>query len=158
MRLSIAEAAITALSQALARTPNREIGGVLVGEHRGDDHFVILDLSVQVTEGTRDHFVRDPAQHQPFLDAFFARTGHDYTRFNYLGEWHSHVRVAAVPSGEDIATMQALVANPATNAALAVLLVARRGRRGPVELSTTVFREGYPPEMLLPTIEDALAS
>lgn len=158
MRLAIAASALATLCQALASTPNREIGGVLVGQHRGDGDFVILDLSVQITEGTRHHFVRDPVLHQPFLDAFFARTEHNYATFNYLGEWHSHVRVAPVPSAEDIDTMQALVANPAANAALAVLLIARGGRSSRIELSTTVFRDRFPHEVLPLTVEGAITS
>ncbi|SEO46217.1 JAB domain-containing protein [Luteibacter sp. UNC138MFCol5.1] len=137
--------ALNKLRSALQRTRSHEVGGVLVGQHLSADLFAVLDLSVQVTEGTRDHFVRDPSQHRAFLDAFFERTGHDYARFNYLGEWHSHIHVAAIASGPDIATMQAIVADPAVNAAMAVLVVARLGGGDRLEMSATVYRDGSDP-------------
>jgi hypothetical protein len=49
-----------------------------------------VDISFQKRGGTFAHFVRDPTHHKAFLTDFFASTGKDYKRFNYLGEWHSH--------------------------------------------------------------------
>ena len=43
--------------------------------------------------------------HKAFLDEFFQRTGHDYQRFNYIGEWHFAPPLRALPSGEDCTTM-----------------------------------------------------
>ena len=43
------------------------------------------------------------------LAGFFRRTGSDFRRFNYLGEWHSHPSFAVLPSGEDMMSMQNLV-------------------------------------------------
>jgi integrative and conjugative element protein (TIGR02256 family) len=145
MRVAMAASTIEKLRAALKETPDREIGGVLVGQHLGGDAFLVLDLSLQVTGGTKQHFVRDPEVHQPFIDAFFERTGHDYATFNYLGEWHSHIDVPPIPSPEDIRTMEAHVANPAVNTPFALLLIARRGRGRNVELSVTVFQEDHAP-------------
>ncbi|MET4675960.1 MULTISPECIES: Mov34/MPN/PAD-1 family protein [unclassified Luteibacter] len=154
MRVTITPQALEKLRAALQHTPDREVGGVLVGQHLGDDLFAVLDLSVQTTEGTRDHFVRDPALHRPFLDAFFERTGRDYATFNYLGEWHSHIHVAAVASGTDVSTMQALVADPAVNAAMAVLVIARLGPLHRLEMSATVFRNGHHPHPVSLSVTD----
>ena len=92
------------LRQELRRAKAREIGGLLMGEHVRDDVFRVVDISVQRSGGSQTHFVRDPSSHAAQLDAFFARTGNDFTRFNYLGEWHSHptfepapVRPTAIP-------------------------------------------------------------
>jgi proteasome lid subunit RPN8/RPN11 len=29
-------------------------------------------------------------------------TGHDFSRYNYLGEWHSHPRFGLYPSADDV--------------------------------------------------------
>jgi integrative and conjugative element protein (TIGR02256 family) len=88
---------------------SREIGGILMGEQVGPDHFRVVDFSVDNTTGTRAHFVRSPEHHAAELKKFFQRTGSDFRRFNYLGEWHSHPSYAVRPSHEDIASMQSLV-------------------------------------------------
>ena len=43
------------------------------------------------------------------LESFFRKTGSDFKRFNYLGEWHSHPSFPVRPSHEDIMSMQSLV-------------------------------------------------
>lgn len=120
----------------------REIGGVMVGEHVANDTFRIVDLSVQLSGGTAAHFVRDPDKAKAFLDEFFQRTGHDYQRFNYIGEWHSHPRFVPVPSGEDCSTMLELVHDPDVGVNFAVLIIARQRLFGGMELSATLFRRG----------------
>jgi [CysO sulfur-carrier protein]-S-L-cysteine hydrolase len=87
MKLIVTLAHIRLLVQTLKKAGRRETGGVLVAEHVGDDTFRLVGLSVQTTGGSTTHFVRDPAEHRAFLDAFFDRTGHDYARYNYFGEW-----------------------------------------------------------------------
>lgn len=145
MRVEMYVSTLEKLRAALKATPDREIGGVLMGQHLGDGAFLIVDFSLQITGGTKQHFVRDPALHKPFLDDFFERTGHDYATFNYLGEWHSHIDVPPVPSSEDIRTMQAHVANPEVNAPFALLMIVCQGRGRSVELSATVFQEAHSP-------------
>jgi integrative and conjugative element protein (TIGR02256 family) len=145
IRVEMSVSTLEKLRDALKTTPDREIGGVLLGQHLGDDVFLIVDLSLQITGGSKQHFVRDPALHKPFIDDFFERTGHDYATFNYLGEWHSHIDVAPIPSSEDIRTMQAHVANPEVNAPFALLVIVRQGKDRNVELSATVFQEERSP-------------
>jgi integrative and conjugative element protein (TIGR02256 family) len=135
------------------RGRNREIGGVLVGEHVSNDLFRVVDISVQLSGGTAAHFVRDPEHHRAFLADFFAQTGRDYQRFNYLGEWHSHPRFAPLPSGEDFITMLNLVADPEVGANFAVLIIARLHRWSRLEISATLFRAGLLPENIAVEIE-----
>jgi integrative and conjugative element protein (TIGR02256 family) len=135
------------------RGRNREIGGVLVGEHVTNDLFRIVDISVQLSGGTAAHFVRDPEHHRAFLADFFVRTGRDYQRFNYLGEWHSHPRFAPLPSGEDFVTMLDLVADPEVGANFAVLIIARLHRWSRLEISATLFRAGLMPEAISIEVE-----
>ena len=131
----------------------REIGGVLVGEHIEGETFRIVDISVQLSGGTAVHFVRDPVKHKAFLDDFFRRTGHDYQRFNYIGEWHSHPRFMPLPSGEDFTTMLELIQDTAVGVNFAVLIIARLRFWSGVQLSATMFRRGCTPEAVEVEIE-----
>ncbi|WP_073068572.1 Mov34/MPN/PAD-1 family protein [Paracoccus solventivorans] len=97
------------LSGCLRRAGRREIGGILMGEQVAPDHFRIIEFSVDAVSGTAAHFVRSPKHHSAALGDFFRRTGADYRRFNYLGEWHSHPSFPVRPSSEDITSMQGLV-------------------------------------------------
>lgn len=111
-----------------------------MGEHLGDDDYRIIDLSVQRAGGTAVCFIRHPKKHRTQLDLFFERTGHNYTRFNYLGEWHSHPSFPTAPSGPDLRTMQALARDPAVGANFLVLLIVRLESDASLRSSTTVFR------------------
>ncbi|TIP29637.1 MAG: hypothetical protein E5X67_06260 [Mesorhizobium sp.] len=95
--------------KCLRRAGRREIGGILMGEQVAPDHFRIVDFSVDETTGTAAHFVRSPNYHAEALESFFRRTGSDFRRFNYLGEWHSHPSFPVRPSQEDMMSMQSLV-------------------------------------------------
>lgn len=122
----------------------REVGGLLFAEHLGGDIFRLVEVSVQKKGGTTGRFVRDPQEHQEQLNEFFERTGDDHTRFNYLGEWHSHPSFSAVPSREDIETMKSLVSDPSVGVNFAVLLIVRR-QDSRLATSATVFgRSGEP--------------
>ena len=81
-----------------------------------------------------------PEHSRAFLAEFFARTGKDYERFNYLGEWHSHPLFSVHPSGPDFATMFEIVEDPEVRAHFAVLLIVRLRRLwSALEISATVF-------------------
>lgn len=95
--------------KSLRRAGGYEIGGILMGEQVAPDHFRIVDFSVDEATGTAAHFVRSPDYHAEALESFFRRTGSDFRRFNYLGEWHSHPSFPVRPSQEDMMSMQSLV-------------------------------------------------
>jgi hypothetical protein len=111
-----------------------------MAEHLGDDDYRIVDLSVQRRGGSATCFIRHPKKHHVQLDRFFERTGHNYTRFNYFGEWHSHPSFPTTPSLQDLRTMQALVCDPAVGANFLVLLVVRLELDATLDSSATVFR------------------
>lgn len=123
---------------------SREVGGLLFAEHLGGDIFRLLEVSVQKKGGTAGRFMRDPQEHQEQLNKFFERTGEEHTRFNYLGEWHSHPSFYTVPSPEDIETMESLVSDPSVGANFAVLLIVRR-QDSRLAVSATVFRRSEEP-------------
>ena len=97
------------LCKCLRRAGSREIGGILMGEQIAPGRFRIVDFSVDETTGSVAHFVRNPDHHAVALEDFYRRTGADYRRFNYLGEWHSHPSFSVQPSQEDLTSMQSLV-------------------------------------------------
>lgn len=124
-----------------------------MGEHVADDLFRIVDISVQRSGGSEAHFPRNPRDHQLQLDNFFRRHGHDYRRFNYLGEWHSHPSFPPFPSSTDIATMQEIVRNPDVAVNFLVLMIVRLKRKSAIEVSATAFSSGNEPEAVHISLE-----
>lgn len=127
MRITPGTAAV--LQDACVRAGVRETGGMLFGEHVADGEFTIVEATVHAV-GLVASFVRVIKDGLTRLDQFFHRTRYDYTRFNYLGEWHSHPSFALRPSPVDSATMQALVDEPSTGALFVVLLIVRLDEDG----------------------------
>nr|WP_276555700.1 Mov34/MPN/PAD-1 family protein [Bradyrhizobium elkanii] len=144
---------ITDLLRRELRGRRNEIGGVMVAEHVGGTSFRIVELSVQRSGGTAMHFVRDPEQSKAFLSDFFARTGGDYRRFNYVGEWHSHPAFEPVPSRSDIQAMYQIVEDPEVGTNFAVLIIVRLILRRSLQMSATLFRAGLPPEPVVVLLE-----
>jgi integrative and conjugative element protein (TIGR02256 family) len=90
-------------------------------------------------------FLRNPETHRRTLNEFFQRTGCDYSRFNYLGEWHSHPSFSARPSATDIRTMTEIVETRSSAISFAVLLVVRLRWRFWIDHSLTIFARDQPP-------------
>lgn len=145
IRVSIPDAVVDRMRQALRRAGSREIGGILMGEEIESGSFRVVDFSVDEVSGTRAHFVRDAKHHIVALDAFFQRTGHDYQRFNYLGEWHSHPGFPPLPSSTDIDSMEDLVAGERA-VDFGVLLIVKLTLFRQFALSMTLHRRGHTPE------------
>lgn len=112
------------IETALHKAGSREVGGVLMAEHIGPDQFEIRDLTVH-RRGSVFNFVRRIEEAWSHIWTFFGRSGHDYTRFNYIGEWHSHPSFEPVPSGRDDASMMEIVQDPKVGANFAVLLIVK---------------------------------
>jgi proteasome lid subunit RPN8/RPN11 len=111
------------LKAELRRAGDREIGGFLMAEQLAPGAFRIIDITVDHTTGTVMHFRRRIEQHQEQLRRFFAETGHDFGRYNYLGEWHSHPRFSVNPSADDLGAMRDLVGQAGID--FAVLMIVR---------------------------------
>jgi integrative and conjugative element protein (TIGR02256 family) len=139
MQLLLTPQVIKRLERELRRAGSQEIGGLLMGEHLQDELFRVVDISVQRTGGSQACFIRNPSDHQDELRKFFARTGKDYTRFNYLGEWHSHPSFEPVPSLTDIQTMQSIVEDPAVGATFVVLLIPKLSSNKRIEGTAMAF-------------------
>lgn len=126
-----------------------------MGEHVRDDVFRVVDISVQRSGGSQLRFVRDPFSHAAQLDAFFARTGNDFNRFNYLGEWHSHPRFDPAPSSIDCDSMQSIVNDPDVGVNFLVLLVVKLAERQKIATTATAFRPHLPSMSVILLSEDA---
>jgi integrative and conjugative element protein (TIGR02256 family) len=133
------------LQRELARAADREIGGILLGEHVKDDFFRVVEISVQRAGGSHSRFTRHPKEHEKQLERFLRRTGGDYRRFNYLGEWHSHPSFVPTPSMEDIQTMQSMAGDPDVGANFLLLLICRLDSGTTLELTATMFRADSTP-------------
>ena len=112
------------IHRACARAGVRETGGMLFAEHVANDEFRVLEATVAGT-GSIAAFFRSVAEGLRRLEKFFDRTKHDYRRFNYLGEWHSHPSFALVPSATDDDTMFEIVTDQSTGARFAVSLIVK---------------------------------
>jgi integrative and conjugative element protein (TIGR02256 family) len=117
------------LMSALRKGGKREIGGILMGEHSGPNIFVVREITVH-RRGAFASFVRRVEDAIGKLRAFFQHTGHDYTRFNYLGEWHSHPSFEPYPSRTDDLSMLQIVQDETVGANFAVLLIVKLGSEG----------------------------
>jgi integrative and conjugative element protein (TIGR02256 family) len=150
------------MTDLLRRRGLTETGGVLMGEHVGPDAFRVIDYTSQRGRATFASFLRVPQRHIRKLRGFFRRTGHDYQRFNYLGEWHSHPSFSVEPSQTDLRSMVDLINDPGTAATFAVLLIVRLGTESSLEIGAYLFlpqiSAAYPVEVSLepPPVRRAL--
>jgi proteasome lid subunit RPN8/RPN11 len=135
------------LVRELRAEGRRECGGILFGKHVGENLFQIAGITKQKGGGTNSHFIRDPTQHADQLDQFFRERSEDCSRFNYLGEWHSHPSFEVAPSSADLLSMSELVCDPSVGVNFAVLLIARLERPCDLNFSATLCQ---PPEQFSP--------
>lgn len=113
----------------LRKAGRREVGGIMMGEHAGPNLFVVREMTVH-RRGAFASFVRRIEDAIGRLRTFFNQTGHDYIRFNYLGEWHSHPSFVPYPSRTDDLSMLQIVQDEAVGANFAVLLIVKLGAKG----------------------------
>ena len=125
MRIKIAPDQAEKLRRALNEGGRREIGGQLFGEQLAPSEFLVTDLVVQARRGTYARFFVDLFQAARDAMRFFDSTCHNYTRHNYIGEWHSHPSFEVRPSVTDLTTMRELVRDPDFKGTFAVLMIVR---------------------------------
>lgn len=114
------------IQRALIKGGRHEVGGLLMAEHVGTNEFVVREVTIH-RQGTFASFVRHIHQVWSKLSRFFDQTHHDYARFNYIGEWHSHPSFDPFPSSQDHRTMEEIVTDRTVGANFVVLLVVRLG-------------------------------
>jgi len=135
------------MKKNMRQAGKREIGGILMAEEIDSQCFRIVEYSVDEYSGTNFNFVRDSANHEQKLNDFFLKTGADYSRFNYLGEWHTHPSFSVRPSQQDISSMQDLV-DDSSGVPFSILLIAKLTYIWRFQCSAFLFiRDGYPMEI-----------
>lgn len=129
------------LMQALKKAGKVEIGGVMMGEHVCPNTFRVMDITIQRTGGTYATFVRFVEGIIGPLRSFFSRTNHNYTKFNYIGEWHSHHSFHLSPSPKDNKTMMDILGDPLCEANFIALMLVKITSDDILEKSVTVYQE-----------------
>ncbi len=109
-----------------------------MGEHVGHNQFAVRTLTVQ-GGGTFASFVRGMRAALHAVKEFLQRSNHEYTRFNYLGEWHSHPSFSVQPSSTDHRAMLDIVTNPTVGANFVVLLIFKLTSLGVLEGSAHTY-------------------
>lgn len=109
---------------ALHKSGNREIGGILMGEHTGSNEFKVTKITVQKRGGISS-FVRSIEDALGKLSIFFRQSNNDYSRFNYIGEWHSHPLFSPFPSSKDDTSMLEIIMDKTVGANFVVLLIVK---------------------------------
>lgn len=112
------------LTKELRFAGSREVGGLLIGEDMGNAMFRVSGVTVQRYGGTNCSFVRSMA-HSQELERVLGKTSDDFTRHNYLGEWHSHPGCDLQPSEQDCDAMWDIVEDQEVGANFAVLLIVK---------------------------------
>lgn len=125
MRLSLPRDQADRLILSLGRARRKEIGGQVFGELIAPSDFRATEITLQPRPGRFARFIVDVMQAARDAARFYDRTRHQYARFNYIGEWHSHPSFDLRPSATDLATMQTLVADPEFLGMFAVLMIVR---------------------------------
>lgn len=125
MRMRLANDQLDKLKPALEQAGTKEIGGQLFGEQLAPSDFRITEVAIQARRGTFGRFMVDLVEAGRNALRFFDRTHHQYKRFNYIGEWHSHPSFEVKPSPRDVETMVKLVTDPAFKGSFASLMIVR---------------------------------
>jgi proteasome lid subunit RPN8/RPN11 len=155
MELRLPLELVRKIVEALEQGGTHEIGGILMGEHVGQDIFRVGDVTIQRHGGGFATFLRVVQDIIGPLRRFFQATNHDYTHFNYLGEWHSHPSFVPVPSSTDRQTMRDLIDDDKVGANFVVLMIVKLSADGQLEGTVTVFQLGgleYTGEIIQETV------
>lgn len=157
MKLLLPSSIEERMMRELRAAGRREIGGVLMGELIGPASFRVVEITVQRSGGTSSSFVRIPRLHARAIHAFFERTGHQYEKFNYLGEWHSHPSYPTRPSGRDVQSMENILENQTMGVNFAILSIVKIAAGSTFEISSYAFVPGHRHEEIPTTGEKSAA-
>jgi proteasome lid subunit RPN8/RPN11 len=144
IQILLPETLAVRLERELRDVGDQEVGGVLMGEHVKKGAFRIVDFTVQRHGGTWFSFVRfiQDSLKRAFKN-FFRSTNYQYTKFNYLGEWHSHPSFSLQPSRLDQQSMWEIVNDPDVGANFAILLIVKL-KSNKLQGSVKVFTSDSP--------------
>lgn len=152
MKIEITKEVRSRMLVSLKRARRREIGGILMAEQVSPGFFRIVDFSLDEKSGSTTQFFRHSELHQNALDSFFLRTGNDFARYNYIGEWHSHPNHHHAPSRIDILSMLDLIKEEG-DIPFAILLIVKRRWWSRLYCTAMLFRQGEDPRFVEVSIE-----
>ncbi len=144
MQLNLPREIRLQLETALRDAGRREIGGILMAEHVAENAFRVRSLTIQRRGGSIATFLRAVEAFLGPLRNFFRQTEYNYTKFNYLGEWHSHPSFVPTPSETDHRTMWSIINDPQVGAFFVVLLVVKLDENGKFVGTVTVYQPDAP--------------
>ena len=110
-----------------------------MGESLGNEEFKVMDITIQNKGGTVITFVRSLSHAISALRKFFIETNKDYTRYNYLGEWHSHPSFTPNPSQKDIQSMLEIISDASIGANFVILIIVKLNKQLSLEATATSF-------------------
>lgn len=128
------------IENALREAGRREIGGILMAEHVEENTFRVQSVTIQRRGGSFATFLRVVEAFLVPLRNFFRQTDYNYTKFNYIGEWHSHPSFVPAPSETDHQTMLSIINDPQTGAFFVVLLIVKLDENGGFVGTVTVYQ------------------
>jgi hypothetical protein len=110
-----------------------------MGKQITPGEFEIAEMTFQRQGGRFASFVRSAKNALTALNNFFDNTGHQYYRYNYLGEWHSHPSFSTSPSNTDHKSMIELASQDGIGATFIALMVVRLNPSRELEGTITVY-------------------
>jgi integrative and conjugative element protein (TIGR02256 family) len=124
MILNLPQEVVEAIVTSLRKAGRYEIGGILLAEHTGVNEFTVHEITIH-RRGRSAYFIRRIEDALGKVRSFFQKTDHNYSKFNYLGEWHSHPSFEPYPSTTDDKSMLEIVQDDTVGANFAVLLIVK---------------------------------
>lgn len=144
MRLVLPREIREQIETALREAGRNEIGGILMAEHIAENAFRVQSVTIQRRGGSFAAFLRVVEAFIGPLKNFFRRTDYNYTKFNYIGEWHSHPSFVPKPSETDHQTMQSIINDPETGAFFVVLMIVKLNKDDALTGTVTVYQPDAP--------------
>lgn len=114
--------AYDAIHQALEKFGDNEIGGILIGYKKAENHFAISEATIadDASSFSLAAFVREPFKSMRALLKSYKARSH-----NYIGEWHSHPTFSLYPSPHDVKTMRGILADAGYGVSFALLIITK---------------------------------
>ena len=120
--VEIEQKAYDEIHMALQRFGEYEIGGMLIGYKKGENHFAVSEATI--ADDTQDFgiasFIREPLKSMKLLLKIYK-----IKRHNYIGEWHSHPSFSLYPSAYDVRTMKGILVDPGYGVNFALLIITK---------------------------------
>lgn len=120
--VEIEQKAYDEIRRGLEKFGDYEIGGMLIGYKKAENHFAVSEATV-ADDGNSFNFasfIREPFKSTKVLLKTFRRRKH-----NYIGEWHSHPKFNLFPSDYDVKTMKGILGDRGYGVSFALLIITK---------------------------------